>query len=201
MKMGGIVISLFVGLFVSQTQAIGFWYHGANGAWHYQNVVAKLFSTCPTHAGKVDFDLDKYMGHWYEIERYPNWWQRGSCNDAVYALKDGGFDIITSEIRNGNLKELTVEGKDDPSSTDLSNLLTQKYPWPPVQYLVIDTDYDSYAVVYSCQYYVITRFEQLWIMSRERTMSDDTLQSIHTHLDGMGIKTSHLIKTKTDGCD
>jgi len=187
--MGGIAISLFIGLFVSQ----------ANGAWYDSDVVTKLFSRCPTYAGKADFDLDKYVGKWYEIERYPNWWEQGSCNDAVYALKDGGFDITNSEIRDGSLREVTMEGAHNPSSTALSSLRIRKKPWPWMQYL--DTDYDSYTVVYSCSYYVITRFEFLWIMSRERTMSDETLQSIHTHLEGMGIKTAPLIKTDNSGCN
>ena len=43
--------------------------------------------------------MNKYAGLWYEIERYPNWWEEGSCNKAMYTLKDGGFDITNSEVR------------------------------------------------------------------------------------------------------
>ena len=49
---------------------------------------------------RADFDLSKYLGRWYEIEKYPNWFERGSCNAAEYKLKNnGGIAVNNSEVQ------------------------------------------------------------------------------------------------------
>ncbi len=36
-------------------------------------------------------DLKRYLGQWYEIARYPNWFQKGCLeSSASYALRDDG---------------------------------------------------------------------------------------------------------------
>jgi len=215
--MGGIAISLFIGLFVSQ----------ANGAW-YGDAVATEGANCPELTGMANFEMNDFMGHWYEIERYPNWWEKGRCQDAKYTLNatGNGFDITNTEKRNSvwnSNKEFNMKGEHNASSSDPSNLQMVYCPWwypscfPPMQFLVVDADYDSHAAVYSCyphncpismfgiEMMCTPRFEFLWIFSRNRidgapAMSDATLESIHTKLDGMGIKTDRLMKTYQDGC-
>jgi len=220
--MGGIAISLFIGLFVSQ----------ANGAW-YGDAVATEDADCPEYTGMANFELNDFMGHWYEIERYPTWWEKGRCQDAKYTLNatGNGFDITNTEVRSSRWRwrsdkthEFNMIGEHNTSSTDSSNLQMIYCPswlawitcFPPMQFLVVDADYDSHAAVYSCYPHKCTtmmgiemcspRFEFLWIFSRNRAtdaepaISDATLESIHTKLDGMGIKTDRLIKTDQDGC-
>jgi len=191
LKMGGIVITLFIGLFVSL----------ANGNPIFNNVVHEWGANCPTYAGQADFKLEDFMGHWYEIERYPNFWEKGRCQDAKYTLKDGGFDITNSEIRDGETTEHTMEGRHNPSSTDLADLQIWKWPWLKAQFLVVHSDYDSTMAVYSCYKAWFMRMEFAWIMSRERTLSDESLESVRTKLDGMGIKKAHFLKTDNNDCD
>ena len=52
-----------------------------------------------------------------------------------------------------------------PSPTDKPN------------YTVMETDYDSYTIVYSCsdQFWGYASFDYLWILSREPTMAEDSL--------------------------
>ena len=46
-------------------------------------------------------------------------------------------------------------------------------------YLVLDTDYDTYSIVYNCsQVSRMFTFDLLWVLAREKTLDQDTLESI-----------------------
>merc|ERR1712002_251687 len=177
--MAPIWISVFVCLFVTQTQA----------------QVTKFFKSCPQVETKKDFDLNKYMGRWFEIEKYPNWFEKGSCNGAEYKLKpEGGVAVNNSEVLdNGKLSFAIGQARQDPSSNIASHLQVRFSKWQPWgQYLVLDTDYDSFTVVYSCTNLLVARLEFLWVMSRERSLSAENRSSIYKMLDNYGIDTSRL---------
>jgi len=59
-----------------------------------------------------EVDLDRYMGRWHEIARYPNSFEKG-CLDTVaeYALKpDGSVSVVNScTLANGTTKQ--AEGR------------------------------------------------------------------------------------------
>ena len=49
-------------------------------------------------------DVDRYLGHWYEIARYPNWFERGCVGvTADYALRDDGQIAVTNTCREETL--------------------------------------------------------------------------------------------------
>lgn len=55
-----------------------------------------IFKSFPRKTEKVetvsDVDLARYMGRWYEISSYPQWFEKGLTNvSAYYTLKEG-FD-------------------------------------------------------------------------------------------------------------
>ena len=102
-----------------------------------------------------NFDLDRYLGLWYEIVRDKDTsYEHGICSTAQYALKDDG------SIRVRNNEYLTEEQKwgggeghafvVDPTK-DEGYLKVKFVPLTPAgDYKVIATDYDNYSVVYSC---------------------------------------------------
>lgn len=54
------------------------------------------------------FDINKYMGTWYELVHYPSWFQRNDNYNtkAVYRLNnDGTVTVINSTISQGKLYE------------------------------------------------------------------------------------------------
>merc|ERR1712002_1023111 len=177
--MAPIWISVFVCLFVTQTQA----------------QVTKFFKSCPQVETKKDFDLNKYMGRWFEIEKYPNWFEKGSCNGAEYKLKpEGGVAVNNSEVLdNGKLSFAIGQARQDPSSNIASHLQVRFSKWQPWgQYLVLDTDYDSFTVVYSCTNLLVARLEFLWVMSRQRTLTAETHKNIYDLLGKYNIDTKAL---------
>ena len=49
-------------------------------------------ATTPPLASVESLDVQRYMGKWYEISHYPNWFQKKcqGASRAEYALKDNG---------------------------------------------------------------------------------------------------------------
>jgi len=183
--MSGILASVLICLLASQAQA----------------QVTKFFKSCPQVETKADFDLGKYMGRWYEIEKYPNWFEKGSCNGAEYKLKpEGGVAVNNSEILDNGKPNFAIgQARQDPSSNIASHLQVRFSKWQPWgQYLVLDTDYDSFTVVYSCTNLLVARLEFLWVMSRERSLSAENRSSIYKMLDNYGISTSSLEAANQD---
>lgn len=163
--------------------------------------VTKFFSKCPEVKTKENFDLSKYLGRWYEIEKYPNWFEKGSCNGADYKLAQSGLiSVNNSEILdNGKLNYVIGEARQDPSSSIASHLQVRFSKWQPWgQYWVLDTDYSSYTIVYSCTNLLVARLEFLWVMSRQRTISNEAEDHAYRLLDGYGISTSKLEKANQD---
>ena len=77
-----------------------------------------------------DFDLNRYLGTWYELARLDHGFERGMENvTAEYILRDDGkVDVINSGWKNGKLK--VSEGKvrqpdpnDDPAHLEVSFFL------------------------------------------------------------------------------
>ena len=58
-----------------------------------------------------DVDINRYMGTWYEIARYPNWFQRNCLSStAIYSLRDDGkIDVINRCSRKANPEKIKEE--------------------------------------------------------------------------------------------
>lgn len=98
----------------------------------------------------------QYMGLWHEIEGYPSTFQQGTCNNAFYTLVGGVVDVYNTQVIGERLDE--IDGSAVIASTDGSAKLTVTFPVdgdPNVtvstSYWVLDTDYVSYALVYTCE--------------------------------------------------
>lgn len=52
----------------------------------------------------TQLELDRYLGKWYEIARYPNWFERGCVGvTAEYALREDGQIAVTNTCREDTL--------------------------------------------------------------------------------------------------
>ncbi|CAH2044979.1 unnamed protein product, partial [Iphiclides podalirius] len=99
-----------------------------------------------------NFQADRYMGLWHNIESYPSLFQSGTCTNAYYSLADGRVIVYNTEVVNQTLN--TIEGYAVVASDDGSAKLSVSFPIGPngttTDYWVLDTDYVSYSIVYSC---------------------------------------------------
>jgi apolipoprotein D and lipocalin family protein len=138
-------------------------------------------------------DLNRYLGMWYEIARYPNRFQR-SCHKstATYSLRDDGdIRVVNACRRNGpDGEEKSVEGKAWVVDKATNAKLRVRFFWPFWgSYWIIDLgkDYEYAVVGHPDRNY-------LWILSRTPIMDDKVFEGIADRLKQNGYDPEKLIR-------
>lgn len=152
----------------------------------------------------ADVDLQRYSGRWYEIARLPNKFQK-TCAGNVTAdyepLEDGRLRVI-NRCTSSDGSEQSAEGVARMADDNPAQLEVRFAPaflgWlPPVwgDYWILELGsgprYD-YALVGE------PSREYLWILSRTRTMDDDTYASLLKHAARQGYDVTRVRRTPQD---
>uniref|UniRef100_A0A8D3A4D4 Apolipoprotein D n=1 Tax=Scophthalmus maximus TaxID=52904 RepID=A0A8D3A4D4_SCOMX len=146
---------------------------------------------CPQPPVQEDFNVTKYMGTWYEIEKLPALFERGKCNQATYSLlADGTINSIDG-----------IAKVKDPSQPAILGVSFFK-GFPDGPYWVLSTDYQSYALVYSCNdYFGLFHVDYAWILARARLLPADDVSRLHDELTAAGVNVNRLTVSDQTGCD
>lgn len=143
-------------------------------------------------------DLNRYLGTWYEIASFPQWFQKGcTATTATYSLRpDGQIDVLNACRKN------SLDGKRDEAHgrakvvDKISNAkLKVTFFWPFYgDYWVIDLgpDYEYAVVGHPSRDY-------LWILSRKPQMAPAVYEGILNRLKAQGYDLSRLQKTVQPG--
>jgi apolipoprotein D and lipocalin family protein len=138
-------------------------------------------------------DLERYVGKWYEIARYPHKFQKGCLrSQATYTLTDSGISVFNEcyeEAQPGNIRAAQGKAKVVDSKTNAK--LKVSFFWPFYgKYWIIDLgkDYEYAVVGHPSRKY-------LWILSRTKYLDEPIYQDILRRLEGQNYDTSKLIKT------
>ena len=140
--------------------------------------------TCPDFEPVADLDLSRYAGTWYENvrDRATPFELMASCVVADYTLSEDGsqLGVVNSGYRQGkgwNIAQGTGVPVGDGIKVSFEGMpdLGNK-----PNYFVLDTDYDNYAIVYSCDDYLggLFTFDLLWILTRDTSINDAQLGQI-----------------------
>ncbi len=137
-------------------------------------------------------DLNRYIGKWYEIARYPNSFQKSCVGSmATYSLRDDGKINVVNECYNKSFsgKLHSAKGKAWVVDKETNARLKVSFFWPFAgDYWIIELGQDyEYAVIGH------PRRKYLWILSRTPVMADDVYQSILTRLQEQEYDTAKLI--------
>ena len=142
-------------------------------------------------------DIQKYTGTWYEILRLPNTFEAGlKCTTANYSIKENG-DIKV--INSGHKIDAPSEIKTSTGTAWVPNpeeptKLKVRFFWPfsgNYWILALDPDY-KYVMIGEP-----TR-EYLWILSREATLSEVTINTLLTQAKSQGFDISKLERIAQD---
>ena len=139
-------------------------------------------------------DLNRYMGEWYEIARYPNSFQKGCVGSkATYTLLDDGKVSVLNECYDGSFsgKLRSAKGKAWVIDKNTNAKLKVSFFWPfSGDYWIIDLGKNyEYAVIGH------PKRKYLWILSRTKEMDEGIYEGILSLLRDKQYDTSKLIKT------
>ncbi|GJM24553.1 MAG: membrane protein [Phycisphaerae bacterium] len=136
-------------------------------------------------------DVDRYLGRWFEIARYPNQFETDCVGvTADYALMDDGRVSVTNTCVEGDLdgEVRTIEGVarvTDPA-TNAKLAVSFFFPFEGDYWILELGDDYEYAVVGE------PSRTFLWILSRESTLDDSVLEGIESRLPELGYDPNRL---------
>ncbi|OQV19625.1 putative Apolipoprotein D [Hypsibius exemplaris] len=138
---------------------------------------------CPEVRVKGQLNLEQYLGHWHDIQRFPNDFQHDTiCDTANYEqLNTTHVEVVnTATANNGSI--ISIKGVayvPDPAAPAKFLVLFPRSSIP-IPYWVLDTDYTNYAVVYSCinpQGNATIAQEFAWVLSRQPMLQEQFMEA------------------------
>lgn len=145
----------------------------------------------------ASLDVSRYLGTWYEIAKFPNWFQKKCVGNtkAMYSLKDGdGVRVLNScKTANGDIAQAEglarqIGAADSPKlEVRFAPAWLSFLPFVWGDYWVIDLDsqYEVAAVSDS-------KREYLWILSRNPRLDQKKYDDLVGRLQGQGFDTRNL---------
>lgn len=163
----------------------------SNAAW------AQAVKTVP------GVDLNRYVGKWYEIARFPNRFQK-SCTGNVTAQynkrSDGEIDVINRcKEADGKMSEAIGRGRVDDALTNAKLKVRFAPEWLDwlsfvwADYWIIDLDAEYTAVAVGGP-----SREYLWILSRTPAMPAAAYDAMVDRVTAQGFDTAKLVKTSQE---
>ena len=139
------------------------------------------------------FDVQRYLGTWYEIARLDHRFERGLSHvTAEYSLRDdGGIKVLNRGYSDKDGKWDTAEGKAYFANRANTGHLKVSF-WGPIysSYVVFELDDINY------QYAVVSgsNKEYLWILARQPTIEPAVLDELIAKAKSLGFDTEKLIR-------
>ncbi|KAK9869273.1 hypothetical protein WA026_003026 [Henosepilachna vigintioctopunctata] len=161
---------------------------------------------CPEVQVQQNFDINRYLGTWIEIEKYFSVAEVGrKCAESVYTSTDNGTTTLLHIQMTGIITKLPftldahVVHTGKPGEAKLEN----HYTFPihfVAPYWVLETDYDSYAVVWSCTQLIGTNTQFAWILTRDRNYPKEILGKAYDVFDRNNLSRRVLHKGDQTNC-
>lgn len=146
-------------------------------------------------------DLNRYAGKWYEIARFPMYFQRKCASDvnATYTLQSNGRVKVDNRCTTAEGRIIQSVGEaavvNPPANSRLAvSFLPKSLRWIPLTkgdywILRLDPEYKHVLVGEPKRRY-------LWVLSREPQMDEATLESYLETARQMGFDTKRLLRTR-----
>jgi apolipoprotein D and lipocalin family protein len=138
------------------------------------------------------FDVQRYLGTWYEIARLDHSFERGLINvTATYSLnKNGSLRVVNRGFDPKQNKWKQAEGRAYFVSRPDIGRLKVSFFWPFYGgYNIIDLDKQNYSYVLICG----NSRSYLWILAREQKLSETMITSLTQKAKKLGFNTDALI--------
>ena len=148
----------------------------------------------------AQLDVPRYLGRWYEIAKFPNWFQKKCVGDtsAQYHLQaDGTLEVLNQcRLQNGQMDQALGQAKQigDATSPKLRVRFAPAWlsllPFVWGDYWVVDLD-----PAYSLAAVSEPKREYLWVLSRTPMVDAAQYEALLGRLRAQGLDVSRLEKT------
>lgn len=147
----------------------------------------------------ADVSLERYAGTWYEIARFPHFFEKDlDCVTATYILRaDGRIDVLNQGRKISSPTEMKsakgVAWIPDPSQPAKLHV---RFFWPfygKYWILQLDPDYRYALVGHPSRKY-------LWILAREKKLDDSVFNALTEKAQQLGFDTGKLERVNQE-CD
>lgn len=139
-----------------------------------------------------NFELDRYLGRWYEVARLDHSFERGlDAVTADYSLRDdGGIRVINSgrDITSGEMQQ--AEGR--AYFVEKSNIGYLKVSiFGPFfgSYVIFELDHEGYQYAFVAG----NTTDYLWLLARDPVVSEEVLRNFKDKASTFGFNTEDLI--------
>jgi apolipoprotein D and lipocalin family protein len=146
-------------------------------------------------------DVPRYMGTWYEIAKYPNWFQKKCLSDtrAEYKPLPAGTVQVSNRCRkeSGEMEEAVGEARQFGPATSPKLQVRFAPAWLSLlpfvwgDYWVVDLDADYQLAAVS-----EPKRQYLWVLSRTPTVSAEVYQALLARLKAQGFDLDRLERTR-----
>lgn len=139
-------------------------------------------------------DLGRYVGSWYEIASFPQWFQRGCvATTATYAQRDDGEIDVFNRCRKGSLDGAEDSAKGRARVIEGSNGAKLEVSffrpfWGDYWLIDLDPDYRFAVVGHPGR-------DSLWILARTPTLPAATWTAILERLRKLDYDPARLVRT------
>ncbi|WP_117234390.1 lipocalin family protein [Vibrio maerlii] len=163
---------------------------------YFSILITLLLTGCLGMPNKVEpisnFELDRYLGTWYEVARLDHSFERGLSHvTASYTMRDdGGVRVINKGYSASDSKWQQAEGKAYfVEHEDLAYLKVSFFGPFYGSYVVFELDEKDY------QYAFVSGPDTayLWLLARSPEVSDEVLESFKAQAKNIGFNTKDLI--------
>ena len=140
-----------------------------------------------------DFKVADYMGNWYQITSDKDFSSEGNrdCVTASYKLNaDAWWSLWPVEVRNRSYKDGTVSSGENWFGGASANArctwgngnCNVKFTWyPEGTYMVLETDYTGYSLVYNCDtWFGLWYTNNAWILARANSINQAYITGLAT---------------------